>query len=182
MEIEHGPVGEGDLGQVATGGVHDPLGNRSGARCVENEQQILGRHVLGIAVIRRRSAGSRILAAQQLVPPVVAPRSHRCLGVAGIADPAGHDHVLHARCLGDRGIDIRLERRRRAAPPAAVRSDHHPGLSVEDPVPQRVGREPSEHHRVNRSDPSAGLHGHHQLGDHRHVDGHPVAASDTEAS
>ena len=45
---------------------------------------------------------------------------------------------------------------------------------------QRVRREAPEHHRVHGPDAGAGQHGHHQLGDHGHVDGHPVAPADAE--
>ena len=66
----------------------------------------------------------------------------------------------------------------RRHPPSAV--THHLGLGVDDPVGQRVRREAPEHHRVHRPDAGAGQHGHRQLGDHRHVDGHPVAPADAE--
>ena len=46
---------------------------------------------------------------------------------------------------------------------------------------ERVGREPAEHDRVGRADAGAGQQGHRQLGDHRHVDGDPVALLDAEA-
>jgi len=66
-------------------------------------------------------------------------------------------------------------------PPAPVGGDDHGGLGVEDAVPQGVGGEPAEDHRVDGTDPGAGQHGHGQLGHHRHVDGHPVTASDAKA-
>ena len=39
----------------------------------------------------------------------------------------------------------------------------------------------AEDHRVRRSDPRAGQHGHDRLRDHRHVDGHPVAGRHPQA-
>ena len=99
MEVEDGPVGEGHLGQVAAGGVHDALGGGRGARGVEDEQQVLGVHVLGRAVVGRRppAAGSSPLISschQWSRPSVMA-------GVALVvgAGPAGHHHVLDARRL-----------------------------------------------------------------------------------
>ena len=183
MEVEDGPVGERHLGEIATGGVHDALGDGRGARGVQDEQQVLGVHVLGGAVVGRRPSGGRVLTAQQLVPPVVAAVGHGRRGafVDG-AGPAGHHHVVDARRLRHGHIDVALEGCGRPASEPSVGSDHHPGLGVEDPVPQRVGREASEHHRVDRADAGAGQHGHHQLGDHRHVDGHPVAPADPEAA
>ena len=49
-QVEHDPVGERDLGQVAAAGVHDALGLGGGARGVEQVQQLLGVHRLGRAV------------------------------------------------------------------------------------------------------------------------------------
>ncbi len=42
--------------------------------------------------------------------------------------------------------------------------------------PARASGEAAEDHRVDRADAGAGEHGDHGLGDHRHVDGHYVAA------
>ncbi len=42
----------------------------------------------------------------------------------------------------------------------------------------RVGREAAEDHRMDRADPGAGQHGVGRLGDHRQVDGDPVALLD----
>ena len=68
-----------------------------------------------------------------------------------------------------------------APPEAAVGGDQHLALGVVDAVGQRVGREPAEHHRVRGADAGAGQHGHRQLGDHRHVDGDPIALADAQA-
>ncbi len=45
---------------------------------------------------------------------------------------------------------------------------------------QRIRREAAEHHRMHGADAGAGQHGEHRLGDHRHVDGHPVALDDAQ--
>ncbi|MNI95302.1 hypothetical protein D3C73_1535520 [compost metagenome] len=42
MEVEHGFVGVGALGEVAAGGVQDALGLAGGAGGVEDEQRVLG--------------------------------------------------------------------------------------------------------------------------------------------
>ena len=44
------------------------------------------------------------------------------------------------------------------------------------------GGEAAEHHRVHGADPRAGEHRDDRLGDHRHVDHHPVALLDPEAA
>ena len=43
---------------------------------------------------------------------------------------------------------------------------------------QTLGREAAKHHRVGGAYPCAGLHGHHALDRHRHVDDDPVAFFD----
>ena len=88
--------------------------------------------------------------------------------------------MLDRRGLGDRLVDRRLERRRLAAPPAAVGGDDELGLGVVDPPGERLGREAAEDHRVRRADPGAGEHRDRQLRDHRHVDRDPVARRHAE--
>ena len=62
---------------------------------------------------------------------------------------------------------------------AAGRHDHlRPG--VVDADRQLVGREPSEHHRVDGADPGTGQHGDDGLGDHRQVDDDRVTLGDTK--
>src|SRR5665811_1504063 len=58
---------------------------------------------------------------------------------------------------------------------SAVGGDHDGGFTVEDAVPQRVRGEAAEHHAVDGSDARTGQHGHGQFGNHRQVDGDPVA-------
>ena len=74
-----------------------------------------------------------------------------------------------------------LSRAGAPAPVAAVGGDDDLGLGVVDPVDDRVGREAAEDARVGGADAGAGQHGDRQLGDHRHVDGDPVAPLDAEA-
>ena len=49
------------------------------------------------------------------------------------------------------------------------------GFGVVDAHGQLRRRETAEHHRVHGPQPGAGEHGDERLGDHRHVDHHPVA-------
>ncbi len=53
---------------------------------------------------------------------------------------------------------------------------------VVNPFGQLGGGEAAEHHGMDGAEPGAGQHGHHRLRHHRHVDHHPVAALDAEAS
>ena len=65
-----------------------------------------------------------------------------------------------------------------AAPPAAVGGDDELGLAVIDAVLDRLGTEAAKDDRVHGSDPGAGQHGDHGLGDHRQVDRDAVAGLD----
>ncbi len=79
---------------------------------------------------------------------------------------------------GDRLVGIGLERYGAAAAAALVGGDDIARAAILDAAGQRLGREAGEDHRVDRPDPGAGEHRIGDLGDHRHVDGHPVALAD----
>ena len=81
----------------------------------------------------------------------------------------------------DRPVEQRLVLDDPARLDAARRRHDHPRLRVLDPHRQLVRREPAEHDRVHGAEPGAGQHGDHGLGNHRHVDDHPVALADAEA-
>jgi hypothetical protein len=168
LEVEHVAVGEGDLGEVAAGGVHDALGLAGGARGVEQVEQVLAVHRLARAV--------GLLAVHGLVPPQVAALIHLDVVLAALDD----QHVLDRGGVGQRLVRVGLERRDLAAPVAAVGGDQHLRLGVVDAVAQRRGGEATEHHRVRGADPCAGEHDRRQLGDHRQVDRHAVALGDAQ--
>ena len=183
MEVEHGLVGVGDLGEVAASGVHDALGGCRRPRRVKDEEEVLGGHVLRLAYIGRGAAGSLVGAVHQFVPPVIAARDHYRYAAHRVVDgPLDNHDMVDTRALRHGDVDVAFQRDGLAAAPAPVSRHHHPGLGVEDPVAQRIGREPAEHHRVHRPDPGAGQHRHGQLGDHRHVDRHPIASDDSQAA
>ena len=85
---------------------------------------------------------------------------------------------MTARGLVGGRIDIGLQRHLAAAAQALVGGDDDRGFAVLDPAGQRIGREAAEHDRVDRADPGAGEHREGSLGDHRQVDGDPVALLD----
>jgi hypothetical protein len=122
VEVEDVAVGVGHLGQVAAGGVQDALRLPGGSGGVEDEQRVLGVDGLRRVVLRRR--------ADRVVPP------HVALVVPGdvLSGALDDQHVLHGRRLRHRLVHRGLERRRRAAPVAAVRGDHQLGLGVLDPA------------------------------------------------
>jgi len=75
---------------------------------------------------------------------------------------------------------LKLQLHQVAPAQAAVLSDEHLGLTINDAIAQRVRREAAEHHAVRGAEPRAGEHGHRDLGDHAHVDRHAVALLDAE--
>ena len=95
-----------------------------------------------------------------------------------LAGALQHDHALHARAAAAEGlVGGALELDRLAAAPAAVGSDDELRLRVLDAIAQRGSREAAEHHRVDRADAVAGVHGDHDLGHQRHVDDDAIAAA-----
>ena len=74
---------------------------------------------------------------------------------------------------GDIGIGLELDHV--SGTPSAVLGDHHPGVGIEDPAGEGIGREPAEYNGVDQTETGACQHGDGELGDHAHVDGDPVA-------
>ena len=117
---------------------------------------------------------------EQPVPPVIATFLHGGEGLVASHRRRTTTHVPDGRAVGQRLVGESLERQHLAPAVAAVGGDQGDGLGVVDPVPQRLGGEAAEHHRVHRADAGAGQHGDGRLGDHREVDGDPVAPLDAE--
>lgn len=124
--------------------------------------------MLGVERLGRVLGG---LPVDGLVPPLV-PGVVPGDVLAGAADD---EHVLDDPRALDGLVDGRLERGRLAAPVAAVGGDDDAGVGVLDAGGQRVRGEAAEDHRVRGADAGAGQHRDRGLGDHRHVDGDPVA-------
>ena len=89
--------------------------------------------------------------------------------------------MLDAGRAGDRVVRVLLQRHDRAAAIPAVRGDQDFRAGVVDPVPQRLGGEAAEHHRVHRADARAREHRDRDFGDHGQVDRDAVAAAHTQA-
>ncbi len=173
VQVEHGLVGVGGLGEVAAGGVQDALGLAGGAGGVEDEQRVLGVVAHGGVLGGGRPDG--------VGPPVVPA----LVPVHVLAVALDHHDVLHgvpvAVSLAGQGVvDRGLQGAGLAAAVGAVGGDHELGLGVLDPGAQRVGGEAAEHHRVHGADPGAGQQRDHGLGDHGQVDGHAVALGHAE--
>ena len=116
------------------------------------------------------------LAIHELVPPVVSTLDP----VHVLPGATHHEDGVDARAALHGLVDLRLERCRCPSPIPAVSGDHEASTGVEDPIGDGIGSEAPEDHRVGRTYPSAGQHGDHCFGDHRHVDRHAVARFDPE--
>lgn len=168
FEVEDGPVGVGDLGEVAAGGVQDALGLPRRAGGVEDEQGVFG--------VERLGGVFGGLGGDEVVPPHVA-------GVVegDVLAGAAHDEdVFDVAGLLDGFVDGGFEGGGLAAAVAAVAGDDDLGVGVLDAGGERVGGEAAEDDGVGGADAGAGQHGDGGLGDHRHVDGDPVALADAE--
>ena len=112
------------------------------------------------------------------MPPHVAARRKAHL----LASAAHHQHVLHcgAGAIGEGLIDSRLEGHGAVLTEAAIGRDQKLRLTIDQPVPQGLGREAAEHHRMGGADAGAGQHGDRRLRHHRHVESHQIALADSQ--
>jgi hypothetical protein len=142
--------------------VEHALGLAGGAGGVEDEQRIFRVHRFRFAC--------RVGAGSGLVIPDIAPVLHH-----DVAAGTAHDqHAGHAGAVGERLVDIGLQRYFLAAAQPFVRGDDEARVAILDAAGKAVRREAAEHHRVDRADPGAGEHGKGCLGNHRQVDRHPI--------
>src|SRR3569833_292958 len=94
-----------------------------------------------------------------------------------------HDHVFDGcAAVTQRFIRSLFQLHDLAAAVTAVGGDEQFGARILDAVLERFGRATAEHHRMNRADARAGLHGDDGFGNHRHIDHHAVAFDDAERS
>ncbi len=164
LEVEHVLQRRVNVHHVPAVGVHDPLGPAGGAGRVQDEQQVLGVHALGLA--HRAGDGQR----HQLVIPVVPPRLH-----VDLLSRAPHHHAGFDGGLAGHGlVGEVLQAHHLAAQPPAVRGDQHLALGVLDALGQRLHAEPPVHHAVPGADLGAGQHGDDLLGNAGQVDGDDV--------
>ena len=163
LDVEDQAMGGRRVRQVPTGGVKDPLGFGRRARGVHDVERMLGGKGLRFMGRCRR--------VDHVVPPQVATFDPADL----LTRSADHQAGGHRRAEREGCVDLDLESRSDAAAEAPVRCNDHLRIGIGDAVSEGLGGEAPEDHRVWRSDPSARQHGHDGLGDHRHVDHHPVA-------
>ena len=152
--------------QMPGGGAHHALGRAGGARGIKDigRMAALDRHALRRFHAVLKAVPGHIAALDQLRHLLLALQDHAELGlVAGHVDgPVQERLVMHhpARLDPARGGDDRL------------------GRAVIDPHGQFCSGKAAEDDGMDRAQPRAGQHRLQRLGDHRHVDDHPVALGD----
>ena len=80
----------------------------------------------------------------------------------------------------DGGVEQRLVGHDFAAARTGVGADDQRGLRIFDARGQRARGETAKHHRVDGSNAGTGQHGEHGVGNHGHVNQHPVAGAHTQ--
>ena len=164
LQVEHPAGRERDVHRIAAGGVQHALRLSGRARGVEDEERVLAVHPLRLAGRGLRRAPARPRATSFGPSPAA---SSRCAAATITFSTVG---ISGTAC-----VHVGLERHHRALAPAAVRGDDHLRPGVVHPLPQRLGGEAAEHHRVHRADARAGQHRDGRLGDHRQVDPDAIA-------
>ena len=124
--VEHVLMGHRCEHQIAARSVQHALGLAGRSRSIEDEQRILRVHVLARAFRRHHPGG------------VVIPKVARGLHVDGCTRALDHDDPIDATGLGNRGVDIGLQRHFLAAAQAFVSGDDNLGLAVGDALRQTV--------------------------------------------
>ena len=147
------------------------LGLARGARGVERVADVLAVHPfaghLGVEVLLTQS---RVI--------MVAPRHslERC------QTTVDHEHGRRLVLAEGNGfVQQRFVRHHLAATRTRVRADDQLGCGVLDARGQGVRRKTAKHHRMDGTDAHTGQHGKRRLGDHGHVNQHPVALAHAQA-
>ena len=159
------------VGEIAADAVLCTLGPARGAGGVHQEQRRIGGQ-------RDRLHQLAVIGAEHLVHEEVPALGHGGLRavLAGVAPP--HQHLVDPLALlprlGHGLVGLHLVVDEIAAAVVAVHRDQHPAARVGDPGAAGIAAEAAEDLRVDDAKPGAGEHRHRQLGDHRHVQRHPV--------
>ena len=163
FQVEH--VARAQIGthHVSARAVHDALGLARGSGGVEKEQNVLGLHRLGCALL-----GGTLHGLVEPHVPALRPNDF-------ILGATHGQHRVHFWPALQGKVHLALERQDLPAPPGSIGGDHRLTLAVVDAISQRLGAESTKDHGVDGPQPGTGQNGHGQLGDHGHVDGHTVA-------
>ena len=95
-----------------------------------------------------------------------------------VADPFHNDVGFYLRTFCEGLVSVVFLGNRFGAPECSVAGYEHAAVAVVDAVAQRFSGETAEYDGVDRADPGAGQDADRQLGNHRQVEGYPVAFLD----
>ena len=106
----------------------------------------------------------------------IAPRHHG----AGRRGTLVNNHVFNGLTAAQRQalIHNRLERQLFTTPQLVVGGNHSHSPGILNALLKALGREPTKHHRVRRTNAGAGLHGYNAFYCHRHVNDDAIALFD----
>ena len=169
MMIEDVLEGVRHLREIPTRGVHDAFGLAGSARCVQQEQQLLGVHRFS----NTRAACLR----HQFVVPVVTARLHRYF----VAAAANNHNVFDTWRGFERSIRMGLQRKHLTTAPTTIGRNQHFGLCIVNAVGQRLRGEPAKNDTVRRTDACTCKHCHNCFRNHRQIDIHAIARHHTES-
>ncbi len=163
VEIAHRPLKRHHVPSVVA---DHALGLSGGAGGVEHIERVRREDRQA-----RRGVAGRLGLGGRRRPVVIAPGDHAGLALRPLQDEAGGglrrrdaDRLVHQRLVGHdaAGLD------------AARGGEDEMGAAIVDAGRELARREAAEHHRMHRPDAGAGEHGDQRLGDHGHVDQHPI--------
>ena len=172
LEVVDRPHRPFERDEIAADVAHHPLGDPGRAGGVEDVERIGRSQIRAWRPLARGFGGL-----DQRGPVVVAPLDHPRGDLRALEDDAVSRLVPGK---ADSEIEQRLILHDAARLDAAARGQDHLRLGVVDAGRELLGGEAAEHHRVDGADARAGKHRDDRLGDHRHVDQHPVAGDDPE--
>src|SRR5690606_26683515 len=127
LVLEHVAEGVVRVHHVAAASVYHALGLSSAAAGVENEERVLGIHLLGGAVLFH------------LLQFVVQPQVAAFLHVHGPAQAVGDDHLLHAGAVLQGLVHHALHGDLLVAAVEAIAGEHHAALGVVHAVGNAAG-------------------------------------------
>ena len=175
VHVEDVLVRERDLRQVAAGRVHDALGLAGGARRVEQEEQVLAVHRLGLG--RSSSAAASSSWYQWSRPSTMSTSASPPDDlIRSTTTTCSTDGVS---AMATSTVGLRRPGCPRRQPPSAVITTLHSASLMRSARESALN--PPNTTEWARADAGARQQGGGQLGDHRHVDGDAVALLHAEA-
>ena len=146
----------------------DPLRFACASGGIENVEQILCIHLLGITLIR--------LNRHDVVPPVI----FSLLPIDFVFTATQDNNVFNRLLTHQRIVDILFEGHNATSAPGAVLCDDRFTRCIVDSFPEAFCTEAPEHYRMSSTDSRAGKHGDDDFRYHAHVDGDGVSLTHSQ--